>query len=226
MLRILTPPIASRQFWTRREPHTSSAITQFRQKETREHGTHTRREAPQHPFWPSKRRVDAAARSPAPWFAGYRVLIVTGSPDAHKLCANPHEHIDYLLTDLLLPPPGLQLAQYGGRFPPVHGHTLVMKAAALRKDLQGHPHVCLFTGGAIRTGDHASRPPLVAQTVQGRSTPQSGATDARSTAAKPGDGPFQIDRWREGPVDRLTSPDQIWPRPAILFHPVSTKPCA
>lgn len=68
--------------------------------------------------------------------AGYRVLVATGSPDALKLCANLHERIDLLLTDLFLPAPGLQLAQYGGRFPRVHGHALVMEAAALRKDLR------------------------------------------------------------------------------------------
>ncbi len=68
--------------------------------------------------------------------ANYHVLVATGSPDALKLCADPRERIDLLLTDLLLPPPGLQLAQHGGRFPRVHGHQLVMEAAGLRKDLR------------------------------------------------------------------------------------------
>jgi DNA-binding NtrC family response regulator len=74
--------------------------------------------------------------------AGFAVLTAEGSSEALKICTEHQGPIDLLLTDLILPPPGFQLASSSNRFPHVHGHVLAARAAAIRKGL----HVALMSG--------------------------------------------------------------------------------
>lgn len=74
--------------------------------------------------------------------AGFTVLDADGSSDALKICAQHEGPIDLLLTDLILPPPGFQLASGSNPFPHVNGLELVMRAATMRNGL----HVILMSG--------------------------------------------------------------------------------
>ncbi|MDP1767187.1 MAG: response regulator [Nitrospirota bacterium] len=68
--------------------------------------------------------------------AGFTVLHADGSSDALKLCTQHEGPIDLLLTDLVLPPPGFQLASSTNQFPHVHGHELAVRAIRIRKGLR------------------------------------------------------------------------------------------
>jgi CheY-like chemotaxis protein len=68
--------------------------------------------------------------------AGFSVLNAEGSPEALKICTQHDGPIDLLLTDLVLPPPGFQLASSANQFPHVHGHELAVRALRIRKDLR------------------------------------------------------------------------------------------
>ncbi|MEO6307763.1 MAG: response regulator [Nitrospiraceae bacterium] len=89
--------------------------------------------------------------------AGFSVLDADGSSEALKICTQHEGPIDLLLTDLILPPPGFQLASSTNQFPHVHGHELAVRALRLRKDLRiilmsgniDHD----FAGYGIRRGD-------------------------------------------------------------------------
>ncbi|MGH7184227.1 MAG: response regulator [Nitrospiraceae bacterium] len=89
--------------------------------------------------------------------AGFTVLVTDGSAEALKICAQHQGSIDLLLTDLVLPPPGFQLASSSNQFPHVHGHELAVRALRMRKDLR----VVLMSGNidhdlagyGIRRGD-------------------------------------------------------------------------
>jgi CheY-like chemotaxis protein len=74
--------------------------------------------------------------------AGFAVLTAEGSSEALQICTEHQGPIELLLTDLILPPPGFQLASSSNRFPHVHGHVLAARAAAIRKGL----HVALMSG--------------------------------------------------------------------------------
>jgi CheY-like chemotaxis protein len=74
--------------------------------------------------------------------AGFTVLEADGSSEALKICAHHEGPIDLLLTDLVLPPPGFQLASGSNQFPHVHGHELAIRAATIRQGL----HVILMSG--------------------------------------------------------------------------------
>lgn len=74
--------------------------------------------------------------------AGFTVLQAEGSSDALKICTEHKGLIDLLLTDLILPPPGFQLASSSNPFPHVHGLELAIRAAAIHKGL----HVILMSG--------------------------------------------------------------------------------
>lgn len=74
--------------------------------------------------------------------SGFTVLQAEGSSDALKICTEHKGPIDLLLTDLILPPPGFQLASSSNPFPHVHGLELAIRAAAIRKGL----HVILMSG--------------------------------------------------------------------------------
>ena len=89
--------------------------------------------------------------------AGFSVLAADGSSEALKICSEHEGTIDLLLTDLILPPPGFQLASSSNQFPHVHGHDLAVRALRIRKDLR----VILMSGNVdkdlagygIRRGD-------------------------------------------------------------------------
>jgi DNA-binding NtrC family response regulator len=89
--------------------------------------------------------------------AGFSVLDADGSSEALKICTQHEGPIDLLLTDLILPPPGFQLASSSNQFPHVHGHDLAILALRIRKNLR----VILMSGNidqdlagyGIRRGD-------------------------------------------------------------------------
>jgi DNA-binding NtrC family response regulator len=68
--------------------------------------------------------------------AGFTVLEADGSSEALKICTHHKGAIDLLLTDLVLPPPGFQLASTSNQFPHVNGHELALRAAMIRKGLR------------------------------------------------------------------------------------------
>ena len=89
--------------------------------------------------------------------AGFLVLVTDGSSEALKICTQHEGPIDLLLTDIILPPPGFQLASSTNQFPHVHGHELAVRALHIRKDLR----IVLMSGNidqdlagyGIRRGD-------------------------------------------------------------------------
>ena len=86
---------------------------------------------------------------------GFTILEAQGSSDALKICAKHEGSIDLLLTDLVLSPPGFQLASSSNEFPHVHGHELAMRAATIRKGLRimlmsGNPDQELTSHGIKR----------------------------------------------------------------------------
>ncbi|SPP65796.1 response regulator [Nitrospira lenta] len=86
---------------------------------------------------------------------GFTILEADGSSEALKICAKHEGSIDVLLTDLVLPPPGFQLASGSNEFPHVHGHELAMRAATLRTGLRiilmsGNPDKELASHGIKR----------------------------------------------------------------------------
>ena len=68
--------------------------------------------------------------------AGFTILEADGSSEALKICTKHEGPIDVLLTDLVLPPPGFQLASNTNEFPHVHGHELAVRAARIRNGLR------------------------------------------------------------------------------------------
>ena len=86
---------------------------------------------------------------------GFTILEADGSSDALKICTKHEGQIDVLLTYLVLPPPGFQLASSANEFPHVHGHELAMRAATIRKGLRiilmsGNPDKELTSHGIKR----------------------------------------------------------------------------
>ena len=67
---------------------------------------------------------------------GFSVLDADGSSEALKICTQHEGPIDLLITDLILPPPGFQLASSTNQFPHVNGHDLAVRALHIRKDLR------------------------------------------------------------------------------------------
>lgn len=74
--------------------------------------------------------------------AGFTVLQADGSSDALRICTEHKGPIDLLLTDIILPPPGFQIASSLNPFPHVNGLELAVRAATIRKGL----HVILMSG--------------------------------------------------------------------------------
>ena len=68
--------------------------------------------------------------------ACFSVLQADSSSEALKICTQHQGPIDLLLTDLVLPPQGFQLASSANQFPHVHGHELAVRALRIRKDLR------------------------------------------------------------------------------------------
>ena len=64
---------------------------------------------------------------------GFTVLEAEGSSEALKILATHEQPIDLLLTDLMLPPPGLQLTSTSNLYPRVHGHEVIQRTLAMKK---------------------------------------------------------------------------------------------
>lgn len=87
--------------------------------------------------------------------AGFIVLEAEGSSDALKICSQHQGTIDLLITDLVLPPPGFQLASTSNQFPHVNGHELAVRATMIRSGLRiilmsGNPDKELTSHGIKR----------------------------------------------------------------------------
>jgi CheY-like chemotaxis protein len=87
--------------------------------------------------------------------AGFTVLEADGSSEALKICTQHQGRIDLLLADLVLPPPGFQLAPTSNPFPHVNGHQLAVRATVIRKGLRvilmsGNPDKELVSHGINR----------------------------------------------------------------------------
>jgi CheY-like chemotaxis protein len=64
---------------------------------------------------------------------GFTVLEAEGSAESLKILATQQGPIDLLLTDLMLPPPGLQLSSSKNPYPRVHGHEVIQRALAMKR---------------------------------------------------------------------------------------------
>ena len=64
---------------------------------------------------------------------GFTVLEAEGSSESLKILATHQEPIDLLLTDLMLPPPGLQFTSTENPYPRVHGHEVIQRTLAMKK---------------------------------------------------------------------------------------------
>jgi DNA-binding NtrC family response regulator len=87
--------------------------------------------------------------------AGFTVLEAEGSSEALKICTQHQGPIDLLLVDLVLPPPGFQLASTSNQFPHVNGHELAVRATMIRSGLRiilmsGNPDKELASHGIKR----------------------------------------------------------------------------
>jgi len=67
---------------------------------------------------------------------GFTVLEAEGSREALKILSTHQGPIDLLLTDLMLPPPGLQLTSTENPYPRVHGHDIIQRALAEKKSFR------------------------------------------------------------------------------------------
>ena len=87
--------------------------------------------------------------------AGFTVIGADGSSEALKICTQYQGPIDLLITDLVLPPPGFQLASTSNQFPHVNGHELAVRATMIRSGLRiilmsGNPDKELASHGIKR----------------------------------------------------------------------------
>jgi len=64
---------------------------------------------------------------------GFTVLEAEGSSEALKILATHQEPIDLLLTDLMLAPPGFELAADKNPYPRVHGQDVIQRTLAMKK---------------------------------------------------------------------------------------------
>ena len=64
---------------------------------------------------------------------GFTVLEAEGSSESLKILATHQEPIYLLLTDLMLPPPGLQFTSTENPYPRVHGHDVIQRTLAMKK---------------------------------------------------------------------------------------------
>ena len=87
--------------------------------------------------------------------AGFTVIEAEGSSEALRLCTHHQGPIDLLITDLVLPPPGFQLASTSNHFPHINGHELAVRATMIRNGLRiilmsGNPDKELASHGIKR----------------------------------------------------------------------------
>jgi DNA-binding NtrC family response regulator len=66
----------------------------------------------------------------------FTVLDAEGSSEALKVLATYEGPIDLLITDLMLPPPGLQFSSGQNPYPRVHGDDVIQRALAIKKTLR------------------------------------------------------------------------------------------
>ena len=135
--------------------------------------------------------------------AGFSVLNAEGSSEALRVCTQHDGPIDLLLTDLVLPPPGFQLASSANQFPHVHGHELAVRALRIRNNLR----VILMSGKIDQElagyGIHRGRLPslskpfkphslvaLVRQTLHAPPPSAESLVESRPVVQKVGDGWF------------------------------------
>ncbi len=133
--------------------------------------------------------------------AGFTILDTDDSSEALKICTQHEGPIDLLLADLILPPPGFQLASSSNQFPHVHGYELAVRALRMRKDLR----VILMSGNidqdlagyGIRRGTLQFLPKpfqdqvlvaLVRQTIQAPAPSVESLTASPPKIAQVGDG--------------------------------------
>jgi CheY-like chemotaxis protein len=67
---------------------------------------------------------------------GFTVLEAEGSSESLKILATHTEPIDLLVTDLMLPPPGIEFASTKNPYPRVHGHEIIQRTLAMKKTLR------------------------------------------------------------------------------------------
>ena len=67
---------------------------------------------------------------------GFAVLEAEGSSESLQILATHTEPIDLLVTDLMLPPPGLEFASIKNPYPRVHGHEIIQRTLAMKKMLR------------------------------------------------------------------------------------------
>jgi CheY-like chemotaxis protein len=87
--------------------------------------------------------------------AGFTVLEADGSAEALKICTHHQGPIDLIIADLVLPPPGFQLASTTNQFPHLNGHDLAVRASMIRSGLRiilmsGNPDKELVSHGIKR----------------------------------------------------------------------------
>ena len=66
----------------------------------------------------------------------FTVLDAEGSSESLKILATYQESIDLLLTDLMLPPPGLQMTSTENPYPRVHGYRVIQRTLTMKKTLR------------------------------------------------------------------------------------------
>jgi CheY-like chemotaxis protein len=64
---------------------------------------------------------------------GFTVIDAEGSSEALKVLASHRGPIDLLLTDLMLPPPSLQLTATENPYPRIHGHEVIQRTLTMGK---------------------------------------------------------------------------------------------
>lgn len=66
---------------------------------------------------------------------GFTVLEAEGCSEALKILTTRQEPIDLLLTDLMPPPPGVQMTATGNPYPRVHGHEVIQRTLLAMKKM-------------------------------------------------------------------------------------------
>ncbi|MEO5956175.1 MAG: response regulator [Nitrospiraceae bacterium] len=67
---------------------------------------------------------------------GFTVLEAEGSSESLQILATHTAPIDLLVTDLMLPPPGLEFASTKNPYPRVHGHEIIQRTLTMKKTLR------------------------------------------------------------------------------------------
>lgn len=68
--------------------------------------------------------------------SAFRALEADGSSQALRLCTQHRGPIDLIIANLVLLPPGFQLASTANQFPHLNGHDLAVRATRIRSSLR------------------------------------------------------------------------------------------